>query len=285
MNKTIQINFQTRNGPQTVNYNLADNEIAQQWFEKIKKLQNDGISLDSEFTSSIYGTSKSYEYYKQQLDNVVDWVNNTTDYRLTKKDHYDQQDLCAMHDVYVEMARDPACDTHNETYCLNKYIHLCEHTLDGPCSLPYSAIAWGTNDGLTMQDFDIDPYKFYTLDIVPGNIYLYWAEVGKKPFEYWYNNDPDNAEHFLSLTRPHVSWSSHCKIALTPAGSKLPAEFVKWFEPYKQPFLDKWHLDDWTVLHEFGAIELATLQDATVHTQLLETFESLESIKAVEIGA
>lgn len=285
MSKAIRINFQTHNGLQTVDYNLANNEIAEQWFAKIKMLQGNGIAPDPEFTSSIYGTSKSYEYYKQQLDNVVDWVNDHTNYQLTKKDHYDQQDLCAMHDVYVEMARDPACDTHNETYCLNKYIHLCENTLTGPSSLYYFPIAWGTNDGLTMQEFDIDPYKFYTSNIVPGNIYLYWSEVGKKPFEYWHNKDPDNVEHFLSLTCPHNTWSAHCKIALTPSGSGLPLDFVKWFDQYKQPFLDKWGLDDWTVLHEFGAIELATLQDATVHTLLLETFESLESIEAVEIGA
>jgi len=285
MRQVIEIEFSTHSGSQTVKYNLADNLIAQQWFDKIKLLQDQNISIDHEFTSSIYGVSKSYEYYKEKLDNIVDWVNNTTNYSILHKDHYTQSDLCEMHDVYVTMANDPACDIYNETYSLNKYIHLCEHTLNGPCTLPNVTIAWGTNDGMTMQDFDTNPYEFYTTNIVPGNIYLYWVEIGKRPFEYWADKDPDNIEHFLSVACPHKTWSAHCKIALLTPPTQLSENYVRWFNKYKQAFLDKWNLKEWELLHDFGAIELATLQDSTTHSLLLEQFESVQSIRAEYNGA
>ena len=278
MKKYVALDFQTQSGPLTAVYNLANNPIAQQWAEKIKQLQHQGIGIDSDFTSDTYGKIKFCVYYTECLNTAVDWVNSTTEHHILKKDYYTQEDLCIMHDVYVELANNPQYDIFSETYQLNKYIHFVEHTLKNSYPLHYFTIAWGVNDGVTMQDFDQDPYQYYTSNLCPGNIYLSWVEIGKKPHEYLNDNDPEDVDSFLNTVRPHRTWSAHCKINLT--GSYRPSKnFWTWFEKYRKPFLEKWNLAEWTDLHEVGAIELAVLQDPLIHKQLLTEFDSLNAIR------
>jgi hypothetical protein len=280
MKKNIALEFKTHTGSTlVVNYTLADNPVAHEWYEKIKLLQNQGLKIDQEFTSDAYGSLQSYTWYKQQLDKTIDWVNQNTGYFIVKKDRYDQTELCAMHDIYVDMTQDPLCLAHPETYQLNKYIHCVEFTVNGNKHPGYFAISWGLNDGVTMQSTDQNFYRHYTTNLIPGNMYLYWAEIGKRPTEYWRDNDPENLENFLNVTCPHHSWSAHCKINIKGSWN-VETKFWQWFETYRQPFLSKWGLTEWTELHETGAVELAQICNPQDHLTLLKHDATLLAVRA-----
>jgi hypothetical protein len=276
--KTITLHCNTTVGSEQIIFDLCDNEIAQQWYKKLEYLKSQNIDIDKNFTSDTFGLLKPYQHYKEKLDVIINWINLNTPYTIEKKVSYNQEDLCSMHDIYVLLANDPTYDVFNETYLLNKLIHMCELTIEKLTKPSHFTIAWGMNDGITMEEFKQDPYQHYTQDIIPGQLYLAWAEIGKKPSGYWHDGDPENLDNFLNTTRPHRTWSSHCKIILANQGKKSQ-KFWQWFEAYKTPFLEKWNLQDWGDLEECGAIELAIPRNPLYYQQLEQTFILLESIE------
>ncbi len=278
MTKSICLDFQTTSGVRAVWYDLVDSDIALRWYDKIKYLQQQGMGIDHDLTSDVFHQYRPYQYYKQQLDAVIDWVNTNTDHVIEKKQHYGNPELCVMHDVYVMLTQTSNMITGPEIYQLNKLIHLCEATLADPGRPFCFDVSWGMNDGVTREDFQQDPYEFYTLNIRRGSLYLYWTEIGKRPREYWRDGDPRDLENFLRTVTPHRSWSSFFKINLGGC-YRIPTEFWQWFESYRKPFLDKWNLDDWTDLHENGAIELAHPREPYYYFDLKNKFVSLVGVR------
>lgn len=278
MSKSVCLEFQTLTGVREVWYDLVDNDIAHRWYQKIKHLQDLGIGIDPNLTSEIFYQSHPYQHYKQALDDVIDWINTSTAYHIHKQSHYGNPELCVMHDIYVKLTQDPALISHPEIYQLNKLIHLCEGTLNGVYQPLCFGVSWGMNDGITREDFREDPYRYYTLDIKRGSLYLYWTEIGKRPREYWRDGDPRDMETFLYTVTPHRSWSSFFMINLRGT-YRTPGEFWDWFEPYREPFLEKWGLEDWTELHENGAIELAHPREPYYYFDLKKKFVRLIGVR------
>jgi len=263
---SLILEFTTTAGVETLEYQLADNDIAKRWIRKIYHLQR--VPLDRNTTSS-ETSYQPYDQYKNQLDQIIDWINLTTDHSITKQNFYNQFDLCQLHDIYLLMAKDPRYDIFENTYKFNTLIHKCEHALRQD-QLEVFNVSWGAQEGLLVEQFKEDPYQYYTSNVKAGNLYLYWAEQGKTPWDYYCAKDPDNLEHFLKTTIPHRQFSGFFKIQISDRG-KSSNEFWIWFEKYKTEFLKKWNLSDWSRINEDGAIELATLTDP------IDQFNSIKS--------
>ena len=278
--KSIVLTFNTTQGIQEVVYNLAENPIAVRWCNKINLLNERNISVDPNFTGRSFGKPITYQDSKKSLDAIIDWVNANTDYVIDKKDHYNQDDLVSMHDTYIDIANDARYDSFNETYLLNTYIHECENTMHRsytPVSFP---IAWGTNDGVTMEAFEPSDYNYYVDRLEVGNLYLVWSEMGKKPSHYFRDKDPDDLATFSKTVKPHVSWSARCEIPLVDlAPMTFSKNFQDWFSKYKSVFLDQYNLNDWQSLHESGGVPLAQIKNRQDHLNLVNNFKSLISIR------
>ena len=90
--------------------------------------------------------------------------------------------------------------------------------------------------------------------------------------------EPDNLENFLKITVPHQQFSGFCTLQIDTKYTIGP-EFWQWFSKYKQAFVDQWQLDDWTPLHQNGAIELATLLNSQEEFNALKkNFKKFERI-------
>ena len=270
----IILEFTTDNGVDTLKYQLANNPIAKKWAEKISHLQH--VPVDRATTSEDMEL-RSYQEYKTRLDCIIDWINVNTHLSLVKQSHYSQADLCVLHDHFLDLMKDPRYDSATQVHEFNTVIHRCEHALHRHI-VTHFRISWGGNDGPHMEQFQQSPYIYYTENIVPGNLYLYWAEQGKTPMEYYYSQDPDNLEIFLKITTPHRQFSGFFTLQIGPKYFSNP-KFWQWFSKYKQPFLDHWQLDDWTTLHQYGAIELATMLNSSEEFNLLKkNFKRFERI-------
>jgi hypothetical protein len=270
----IILEFTTSNGIESLRYQLADNPIAKKWLEKIRHLQH--VPVDRATTSEIMELL-SYEECKIRLDDIIDWINTHTHLSLAKQSHYTQDDLCVLHDHYLDLMKDSQYDSHTQIHEFNTVIHWCERALN-QIWINYFRISWGGNDGPYMEQFQQSPYTYYTENIVPGNLYLYWAEQGKTPADYYCAQDPDNLENFLKITVPHRQFSGFCTLQIDTKYT-IGSEFWQWFSKYKQAFVDRWQLDDWTPLHQNGAIELATLLNSQEEFNALKkNFKKFERI-------
>ena len=61
-------------------------------------------------------------------------------------------------------------------------------------------------------------------------MYLPWTELGKKPFDYWSDGEPNNEERVMELCKAHFTFRAQFFIALKSNKPKsFPQEFIDWF--------------------------------------------------------
>ena len=91
-----------------------------------------------------------------------------------------------------------------------------------------------------------------------NNIYLSWAELGKKPLTYWRNKEPDNQRRINELCKPHITARAKFFLNLSNAEPKnFPTKFTIWFEKYKQGWLHFYNINDYQPKHHYSAPILA----------------------------
>ena len=126
-------------------------------------------------------------------------------------------------------------------------------------------VGWGVKEGLLTESFLCNSY--YEPSIKGNNIYLSWAELGKRPMDYWRDGEPNSKIRFEELAKPHITLRAKFFIAqkdIVP--EKLEDKFYEWFDPYKKSWLNKYNLNKWDELDEHSAPLLAT----TVQTMKLD---------------
>ena len=224
-------------------YTLADSIIAKKWFEKIKHLKNINVDpVESRFTD-VSDLSKIYnnfcEKYKITPTNFVD-IN-------------EQKNLNILHKIYEEWHDKLTGKDKEDLYEFHHAIHNAENNKNIKNKV---IIGWGTKEGPLTEQFDCNPY--YENEIIKNNMYLPWTELGKKPFDYWSDGEPNNEERVMELCKAHFTFRAQFFIALKSNKPKsFPQEFIDWFSLYKTKWLQKNNIEKWNEVNEFSAPLLA----------------------------
>jgi len=107
------------------------------------------------------------------------------------------------------------------------------------------------------KPFDRTYLKHSTHTIDKGTCYCHWSELGKTPYQYWMDNEPDDIARICTLAKPWTMLRPSFTIALEDIDFKLSQkqeqEFNKWFSKYKKQWLEYWKLDSWSE-HEMNAV-------------------------------
>ena len=100
----------------------------------------------------------------------------------------------------------------------------------------------------------------------------YWTELGKSPYEYWHNGEPDNIDRMCVLSKPWLNLKPKLKIVLDSHDAIPPdlTEFDAWFSQYKQQWCRHWNLQDYTHKEMFGRIPIGYVDDIDKLDHLLK---------------
>jgi hypothetical protein len=118
-------------------------------------------------------------------------------------------------------------------------------------------VGWGVKEGPLTQDMNCQP--FYENVIKKNNLYLPWAELGKTPYTYWRDKEPNNPERFYELCKPHITFRAKFFVALTDVEKPMPfpSQFNQYFNQFKSQWLKKYNIGEWTEREEWCAPLLA----------------------------
>lgn len=255
----------------TIEYELADNPIAQQWFQKIKHLWR--IPLCYYYTSTKHDITNLtlFDLISQDLQ----WLNDRIGFIYKIKEFYTIQDFNNIHILTVNTQYQYNQKIRNVFHRLHRRIHMLEDALSSFVPSVIHA-GWGEKEGMLTTTFKESPYNFYVPALKSGNLYMVWNEFGKTPYRFWQNQDPDTLEHFISTCKPQLTFRAEFVFCYKDrAPYEFEPEFKLWFNRYQNVWTEKWNME-WNGIHERGGIPLAI---AITNHQ----FETTSTIKSVNL--
>jgi hypothetical protein len=204
-------------------------------------------------------------YYKKNLtmDQIVGHLITVASRLNIKVDNkkcqqQDQKYLNELHKIY-EQGYDgsPAWLEYHDQ------IHLCEST--GPATsliLDYKELA-----GPLVKSMNLSWMEHSTLDIQPGDVYITWSELGKTPYQYWRDQEPEDTNRLCVLAKPWLNLIPKFMVALEPRhrldGIDQVA-FQTWWAQYESAWCEHWNLKSWTLKDMCSAIVIGSTDNQKI---------------------
>lgn len=226
-----------------VDYTLNSTVVAEKWFRKIKHLRFvpiDKTESDQVDLSNLKQIYLDFCKFAEQEPIEFETVN--------------QDVLNQLHKIYETSHEQVSKKKNNDI--LYKFHHAVHHHEPNNNIQTKINVGWGVKEGLLTEEFLCNSYYEPTLQA--NNIYLSWAELGKRPMDYWKDQEPNSKTRFEQLAKPHVTLRAKFFIAqnnIVP--DRLEDKFLEWFKPYKKSWLSKYNLRKWDEVDEHSAPLLA----------------------------
>ena len=101
------------------------------------------------------------------------------------------------------------------------------------------------------------------LKVDPGTVFIEMDELGKSPYRYWLDKEPDNLERLTQLAKPWIWMRPRLVFALDQIGFGTydQEQFEKWFNQYKKAWCQHWNIPDWTIEHMRAKLPIGEVQD------------------------
>jgi hypothetical protein len=209
-----------------------------------------------------------YQQIYKHLQHIIipfrDWDNPFYSDNLS---HHDMVEKLIMYankvDVQIDQAR---CLDRDQTYFnsihkiyeknyngdpawlnFHEHIHLCEQRLASTKSLH---IDYREKSGMLERPMNSEWRKNTTTKIKAGDVYVDWAELGKTPYGYWNNNEPNDMARMCELIKPWARLRPKITVALEDI-DKLKhvkvVEFEPWWAQHSKALCQYWNIPSWTV--------------------------------------
>ena len=244
-NKKFKIIFKNQdNQVVDLDYYLHDSIIAEKWFSKIKHLRF--LKID-ENESEISNFSNLQKIYKDfcQFAKIQPMPFDTIDQKL----------LNNLHEIF-EKSHDRLSKLKDNSILYQFHHAIHYHESKSNKQKTKISVGWGTKEGLLTENFRCNEH--YESYIQKNNVYLPWSELGKKPLDYWQNNEPANQIRFNELAKPHITLRAKFFISTEDTVPlDLDNNFIKWFETFKNNWLQQYNLTKWDKIDEHSAPLLA----------------------------
>ena len=179
----------------------------------------------------------------------------------------DQNYLNSIHEIYEKNYNgDPAwLDFH-------EHIHLCEK--EHAERLKILRIDYREKSGLLEKPFDYRWLENATTKIKAGDVFITWGELGKTPYSYWNNNEPNNMTRMRELIKPWVTLKCNIFIALEDVDlqkdPKKLTEFEFWWAQFSEELCKYWNIPLWASSNMSKYLVLGEVLDIDTIIRLLK---------------
>lgn len=190
--------------------------------------------------------------------------------------------------VEINLEKALACDQHyfneihkiyeknynGDTNWLNfhEHIHLCEFYSSNNKSSHF-AIDYREKSGPLEKPMQFSWFNDSATYVEAGTVYVEWAELGKNPYFYWKNTEPDDFDRIKELAKPWLKLKPKISIALRDIDrmkNVQQQEFETWWKPYSDRWNQHWNLPEWTLKNMFGLIVVGYTDQVEVLKQALK---------------
>lgn len=156
--------------------------------------------------------------------------------------------------------------------------HESIHTLEALSSdkskdwLNVLNINYREQGGLLETKFDREWIPYLSTEIKKGQVYCHWSELGKDPWQYWQDREPDDIERICELCKPWNHWKPVLRVAMADRNllenpAKDLANFQSWWSSYEKDWCRYWNLDNWTWQEQFAVLPVGYIHDLDAITE------------------
>jgi hypothetical protein len=217
-----------------------------------------------EWDSPYYVSTKSIHQIVGKLRLYANKVSVQIDRQLCELQ--DQEYLNSLHRIYEKNYNgNPAwLDFH-------EHIHMCEKTHTKPANV--LNIDYREKAGILEKPFDLDWLKSAGTKVKSGDVYIKWAELGKTPYVYWTNNEPETMTRMCELAKPWLKLRPKIIVALEDIdfleGIDVPG-FETWWKQYSTPWCQHWQIPSWEINDIFGSSVFGRVPDFALIVEQLQ---------------
>ena len=158
-----------------------------------------------------------------------------------------------LHDIYVRNYD----GYHAEAREFHELIHACEYYMRSSLSIDYRILS----DPLK-KPFDTKWLEHSITRVPAGTIYVEWAELGKIPYVYWQNKEPNDIAYIRELAKPWLWLRGAFKINFSTFDKydySSKEQFEQWWKNYEQDWCQHYNLDHWGLEEQCCVIPIGNL--------------------------
>jgi hypothetical protein len=177
----------------------------------------------------------------------------------------DQDYFNGIHKVYENNYNgDPAWLNFHE------HIHMCERW---PVQQPTLTIDYREKAGLLERPFDPDWLENATTEIKAGDVYVEWAELGKTPYRYWKDCEPDSITRMCELAKPWLTLRPKIVVALEDIDTLNDVDipvFESWWKHHSKEWCQHWNLSSWSITDMRSVVRLGQVPEVKMIIEQLK---------------
>lgn len=244
------------NDKQIIECEEEDNPVQAYVRRAIKHLCH--VELDFKDWMNPFSSSQSFSI--MQLKKYAQKLN------IEIKDNFSQQDFNHLHEIYEKNydGRSIWLDFHD-------YIHVCQNPEENNYKILH--IDWREKASPLYKKFNYEYMQYASPEIEKGDIYVWWSELGKTPYHYWENREPNNTQRLCELAKPWITLRPRLFVAFENFNfvrSKQVDAFETWWKKYHSVWCKHWNIPKWTLRDQFSVIKVGKVVNIIELQNILE---------------
>lgn len=153
----------------------------------------------------------------------------------------------------------------------HEHIHMCEKTHTEQANV--LNIDYREKAGMLEKPFDLAWLTSATTKVNAGDVYIKWAELGKTPYVYWANNEPEIMTRMCELAKPWLKLRPKIIVALEDIDFLKGIDvhgFETWWKQYSTPWCQHWQIPSWGVSDIFSTSVFGRVPDFALIAEQLQ---------------
>ena len=271
MPSKIKLIFSNSKQEQDLNFLAIDSPMAVRWLNKLKHIHKLPISE----TDSRLGLLPLEN--KLDVGKIHKKFCEVSSIPYRSVDYSKQDDLNELHKLY-ENHHDTVVDIDpGVLYSFHQAIHLKEAIVN-KTEFTSLEFGWGEREGPLMERMNMNQH--YSDTLAPGNLYIKWSELGKTPFRYFSDGEPNDQHRFNTLSKPNKTLRPKFSLQVDAVKiSPFTEKFATWFENYKRGWLEHHGIDDWQPKDEESGVHVAEPVEKYNVKDFINTYPNFEKIE------
>jgi len=259
----------------TVDLLMNQTPVASVYQKIYKHLQNVTVPF-RDWDSPFY----FYNHSRQQLVNKLIMYAKKVDVPIDRERclAQDQDHFNALHVVYENN-----CDNGPYWADFHRHLHMCEKSHANQTVMQKTLkIDYNEKTGLLEKPFDRQWLADAQSKISAGDAFVCWQELGKTPYAYWSDYEPNDIFRMQQVIKPWTKLRPNIFVALEDIDlekdPKELAEFESWWSQYSQELCEYWNIPSWTSSDMFKCLVLGKVSDVDTIIMLLKN-----NIKPIQV--
>jgi len=233
-----------------------DTTVAHEYRRYFKHLQH--VDLDFREWDNPYAQVDCKTLLKRYADKLCVSVD---EHSLT-----DQKYLNKLHKIYEENY-----NGYSTWLNFHEQIHRCED-LNENTGKKVLIIDYREKAGPLIKQFNQDWLENSVTKVNAGDIFASWCELGKTPYHYWQDGEPNDLHRICSLAKPWLLLRPKISIACESVDflkNKKCVQFNQWWNQYKDQWHAHWNINGYTVEKQSSVIKIGKIFNTEKMNQIL----------------